>query len=204
MSSLCYADKGAIRSLDHEWLQTVNQHLCNLFRDCTNLKPNTEKTETLSCHPGAIPGLCSEKGYKRQHKGTGETYSKRKGKRDVCPVPTCGKDLVMRPLQSCLRTQQGMDSYGSIINKPVVLAPCLYKLSFIHRSGHSLYTVPCPGEDCLYKAKTAANLQRHFFNRHYTYRLLHIEKDGSVPLYCRACGISMSLHSLQRGHAGSK
>ena len=52
-------------------------------------------------------------------------------------------------------------------------------------------------------AKTTANLRRHFFNRHYTYRL-HIEEDGSVPTYCRACGISVSLHSLQRGHIGNK
>ena len=48
MSSLFYADNSAIGSLDHEWLQIANQHLCNLFRDCTGLKPTTEKTETMS------------------------------------------------------------------------------------------------------------------------------------------------------------
>ena len=65
MSSLFYADDGAIGSKDHEWLQNATQHLCNLFRDCTGLKPNTEKTETMSCHPRAIRGRCSMEGYKR-------------------------------------------------------------------------------------------------------------------------------------------
>ena len=71
LSSLFYADNGAIGSLDPEWLQRANQHLCNLFRDCTGLVPNTEKIETMSCHPGAVRDWCSEAGYKRRHKGTG-------------------------------------------------------------------------------------------------------------------------------------
>ena len=96
-----------------------------------------------------------------------------------------------------------MDASGSIITKPEVLAPCLYKLSFIWRSGHSQYRVQCSVEDCCYTAKTAANLQQHFFNRYYTYRL-HIKEDSSVPSYCRACGILVSFHSLQRGHIGGK
>ena len=58
-------------------------------------------------------------------------------------------------------------------------------------------------EDYHYTAKTAANLQRHFFNRHYTHRL-QIEEDCSVPSYCRACGILVSLHSLQRVYTGGK
>ena len=123
MASLFYADDGAIGSLDHEWLQHANQHLCNLFRDCTGLVPNTEKTETMSCHPGTIRGRCSNEGYKRRHEGTGDTYVKRKGKRTVCPVPSCGKDLALGSLQSHLRTQHGMDSSGSIITEPVELAP---------------------------------------------------------------------------------
>ena len=65
LASLFYADDGAIGSRDHEWLQGAIQHLGNLFRDCTGLKPNTEKTETMNCHPGAIPGQCSNAGYKR-------------------------------------------------------------------------------------------------------------------------------------------
>ena len=65
MASLLYADNGTIGSLDDEWLQNANQHLCNLFRDCVGLKPNTEKIETMSCHPGAIRGRCSMEGYKR-------------------------------------------------------------------------------------------------------------------------------------------
>ena len=82
LSSLFYADDSAIRSLDHEWLQRTNQHLCNHFRDCTCLKPNTEKTESMSCHPGSIRDQCSVEGYKRRHEGTGKTYSKRKGDKD--------------------------------------------------------------------------------------------------------------------------
>ena len=31
MSSLFYANDGAIRSKDHEWLQNATQHLCNLY-----------------------------------------------------------------------------------------------------------------------------------------------------------------------------
>ena len=81
LSPSFYADDGEIGSLDHEWLLNANQHLYNLFRDCTNLKPNTEKTEARSYHPGAILGRCSMKGYnKGRHEGTGETYNKRKGK----------------------------------------------------------------------------------------------------------------------------
>ena len=98
LSSLFYANDGAIGSLDHEWLQRANQHLCNLFRDCTGLKPNTEKTESMSCHPGAIRDRCSVEGYKRRHKGTGETYSKRKEKQTVCPRPGCGNALAIGSL----------------------------------------------------------------------------------------------------------
>ena len=131
MSSLFYANDGTIGSLDREWLQNTNQHLCNLFRDCTGLKPNTEKTETMSCHPGAIRGRYSMEGYKRQHEGTEETYSKKKGKITVCPVLSCRKDLSLDSLQSHLRTQHRMDVSDSIITKPAVLAPRLYKLIFI-------------------------------------------------------------------------
>ena len=121
----------------------------------------------MSCHPGAIRGRCSMEGYKRRHEGTGDTYSKRKGKRTVCPVPSCRKDLVLGSLQSHLRTQHGMDFSGSIITEPVELALYSYKLSFIHQSGHSKHKVACPVEDCLYKVATAANLRRHLFSRHY-------------------------------------
>ena len=123
MSSLFYADDGAIGSKNHEWLQNATQHLCNLFRDCTSLMPNTEQTETMSCHPGAIRGWCSMQGYKRRLEGTGETYSKRKGKRTVYPLSSCGKDLALESLQSHLPTKHGMDACGSIITKPISLAP---------------------------------------------------------------------------------
>ena len=95
-----------------------------------------------------------------------------------------------------------MDSSSSIINEPAGLAPRSYKLSFKLQAGYSR-RVPCPVECCQYKAATAANLRRHFFNRHYT-DSLHLEEDGSVPSYCRACGISVSLFSLQQGHIGNK
>ena len=71
LSSLFYADNGAMGLLDHKWLQRANQHLCNLFRDCTSLKSNTEKTESMSCYPGEIRDKCTMAGYKRRHKGTG-------------------------------------------------------------------------------------------------------------------------------------
>jgi len=199
LTSLFYADDGAIGSLDHEWLQHANRHLCNLFRDCTGLVSNTEKTEAMNCHPGAIRGRCSNEGYKRRHEGSGDTYVRRKGKRTVCPVPSCGKDLALGSLQSHLRRQHGMDSSSSIIKEQVGLAPRSYKLSFIHQSGHSQHIVPCPVEDCPYQAATAANLRRHFYNCHHTYRL-HIEEDGSIPSNCWACGMLVSLHSLRRGH----
>ena len=120
----------------------------------------------------------------------------------MCPFPSCGKDLALGSLQSHYRTQHGMDVCGSILTEPQALAPRSYKLSFKHQSGYSR-RVPCPVEGCRYKTATAANFRRHFFNRHYTHRL-HLEEDGSVPSYCRACGISVSLHSLQCGHMGGK
>ena len=107
-----YADNGAIGSKDQEWLQNAIQHICNLFRECTGLKPNTEKIETMSCQPGAIREPCSIEGYKRRHEGTRETYSKRKRKRTVCPFPSCGKDLVFGSLQSHYHTQHGIESCG--------------------------------------------------------------------------------------------
>ena len=170
----------------------ANQHLCNLFRDCTGLMPNTEKTESMSCHPGAIQDWCSVAGYKRRHGVTGETYSKRKEKRTACPRPGCGKALAIGFLQSHLRTQHGTDATGSMLTEPTALAPHLYKLSFIQQSGHSQHKVPCHVDGCRYTAATSANLRRHFFSRHYTYSL-NIEEDGSVPSYCRAYGILISL-----------
>ena len=195
ISSLFYANNSGIRSLDCEWLHNVNQYLCNLFRDYNGLKSNTEKTETMSCHPGAIQEWFSMEGYKHQHKGTEETYNKRKGKRTVCPLPACGKDLTLVFLQSQLCMQHWIDASGSIITEPEVLAPCLYKLRYIQHLGHSWQKVPCPVEDWRYSASTAAYLQQHFFNCHHTYRL-HVEEESSVPSYCRACGILVSLHSL--------
>ena len=56
VSSLFYADDGAIGSLDHEWLQRANQHLCNLFRDCTGLKPNSKKTVSIELSSWSNPG----------------------------------------------------------------------------------------------------------------------------------------------------
>ena len=202
MFSLSYSNDGVIGSKNYEWLQNATQHLCNLFRDCTGLKTNTEKTETMSCHPGEIRGRCSMEGYKRRHEGTGETYSKKKGKRTVYPLPSCGKASALGSIQSHLRTQHGIDACDSIITKPIVLAPRLYKLSFQHQSGHSRQ-VPSPVDNCRYTATTEANFCLHFFNRNYTHRL-HLEEDGSVPSYYRACGIFVSLHSLQRGHLGGK
>ena len=58
-ASLFYADDGAIGSRDPEWLQNATQHLCDLFRNCTCLKPNTNKTEVIICHPGEIRDECS-------------------------------------------------------------------------------------------------------------------------------------------------
>ena len=157
----------------------------------------------MSCHPGAIRDRCSEAGYKRCHEGTSKTYSKRKGKRTVCPCPGCGKALAIGSLQSHLRTQHEIHASGSMTTQPAALAPCLYKLSFISLSGHSRHRVSCPADGCLYTAKTAANLRRHLFNCRYT-NSLHLEEDMSVPSYYRACGISVSLFSLQRGHIGSR
>ena len=165
--------------------------------------PNIEKTESMSCHPGAIRDWCSEAGYKRRHEGTGETYSKRKGKRTMCPRLGCGKALAIGSLQSHLRTQHGMDATGSMTTQPAALAPRSYKLSFISLSGHSQHRVSCPADSCQYTAKTAANLWQYFFNRHYT-DSLHLEEDGSVPSYCRVCGILVSLFPLQRGHISSR
>ena len=115
----------------------MNQHLYNLFIDCIVLKPNTKKTETMSCYPRAIRGQCSIKGFKRRHEGSGETYNKRKGKRTMCPLPACGKDLALGFQKFHLCTQHGMDPSSSIITEPEILAPRLYKLSYIQQSGPS-------------------------------------------------------------------
>ena len=200
-TSLFYADDGAIGSLDPEWLQNATQHLCDLFRNCTGLKPNTTKTEVMICHPGEIRDRCSMEGYKRRHEGIGDTYKKRRCIRVTCQV--CDKDLSAGSLQSHLRTQHGIDGSGSTVVEPASLAPRLYKLSFVHRTGYTRKRVPCPVEGCHYVATAASLLRRHFFNRHPTFKL-HIEEDGSVPGFCKLCGVSVSLHSLRRGHEGSK
>ena len=60
--SLFYADDGAIGSRDPEWLQNATQHLCHFIRNYTGLKPNTNKTEVMICHPGEIWDRCSTEG----------------------------------------------------------------------------------------------------------------------------------------------
>ena len=55
-ASLFYTDDSTVGSQDPEWLQNVNQYLCNLFCNFIGLKPNTKKTEVMICHPGAIWG----------------------------------------------------------------------------------------------------------------------------------------------------
>ena len=72
--------------------------------------------------------------------------------------------------------QYGMDVSGSIVTEPKVLAPHLYKLNSIYESGHLQQRVPCAVDDYQYKADTVANLQQHFFNRHYIDRL-YLEVD---------------------------
>lgn len=56
-ATLLYADDGTLGAWDLQWLQDTTHHLCDLFRNCTGLKPNTRKTEDIICHPGEIPGL---------------------------------------------------------------------------------------------------------------------------------------------------
>ena len=200
-TSLFYADDGALGSRDPEWLQNATQHLCDIFRDCTGLKPNTNKTEVMICHPGEIRDRCSIEGYKRRHEGTGETYNKRRCFRVKCQV--CDTELSAGSLKSHLRTQHGIDGSGSIVIDPATLAPRSYKLSFVQTARTPHERIPCPVDGCQYMAKAASLLRRHFFNRHPTFQL-HIEQDGNVPRFCRLCGISVSLHSLRRGHEGSK
>ena len=65
ISSLFYANDSTIGSKIHKWLQNITQHLCNLFRDYTGLKPNIKKTKTMTCQPGVIRGRYSMEGYKR-------------------------------------------------------------------------------------------------------------------------------------------
>ena len=98
LASLFYADDSAVGSLDLEWLQNANQHLCNLFRDYIGLKPNNDKIETMSCHPGAIRDQCTMDVYKRRHKGTGTFYREREGKRTVCTQQVYGKNLALGSL----------------------------------------------------------------------------------------------------------
>ena len=90
-ASLFYANDDAVGSQDPQWLQDANQHLCDLFRNCIGLKPNTEKTEVMICHPGAIRGRLSNDGYKRRHEGIGDSYNKRRCTEVQCPI--CQKDF---------------------------------------------------------------------------------------------------------------
>jgi len=46
---LLYADDSAFGAWDPDWLQDATQNLCDLFRDCTNLKSNTKRTEVMIC-----------------------------------------------------------------------------------------------------------------------------------------------------------
>ena len=69
--------------LPHETDLYVEEQMCEEATQLPNdqedndnessAKSNTEKTETMSCHPGAIRGRCSMEGYKRRHEGTGDT-----------------------------------------------------------------------------------------------------------------------------------
>ena len=73
-------------------------------RNCTGLKPNTEKTETMSYHPGAIRGRCSMEGYNRRHKGTRKTYYKRKGIGWNLPkmiIPKDGWSMIQESSMQC-------------------------------------------------------------------------------------------------------
>ena len=47
-SLLFYVDNCAVGSLDQNWLLATNQHLCDLFRKCVGLKPNTKKLKLQS------------------------------------------------------------------------------------------------------------------------------------------------------------
>ena len=125
MSSLLYTDDRAVGSLDHEWLQNANQHLCNLFRDCVGLKLNTDRTEIMSCHPGALWDWCNIDGYKRRHEGTSDSYQKLKGRGTECPHPGCGRKFVVGSLYSHCYMQHRMDASGAIITELLVLAPRL-------------------------------------------------------------------------------
>ena len=91
MTSLFYTDDGAIGSLDHEWLKRANQHLCNLFRDCTGLVPNTEKTEAMSCHPEQSADDARLKAINVVMKATEKLTSRGKGKELCAPFPLVEK-----------------------------------------------------------------------------------------------------------------
>ena len=163
ISTLFYFVDGAVGSLDPNWLQDANQHLCNLFRNCVGLKPNTKKTEVMICHPGSIRGQLSSAGYKRRHKDTGETYSKRRCIEVQCHL--CHKILKVGSLQTLMRRIHGRDISGATAVEPAVEAPRSYKLQFKNQSEGSKKTVDCPVEECRFKTTHAANLRQHFYNQ---------------------------------------
>ena len=88
---IIYADGGAIGYKDHKWLQNVIQHICNLFKDCTGLKPNTEKTETMSCHPRAIRNGARLKAINVVMKVPEKLTPREKGKELCVPLPLVEK-----------------------------------------------------------------------------------------------------------------
>ena len=189
-----YADDGMVGSTDPDWLRSAIQHLCDLFR-AIGLKPNTSKTQVMTCHPGDFRSVRSVDGYKRQLTGTGASYRDRKRRRTVCPV--CDKDVSAASLASHLASQHGILSSCSIVPDGPLPAPARYALSFPPKTCQD-----CPVNGCPYRATSSSLLQRHFFYQHPTFSLF-IKEDGH-PRFCDRCGMSVSLHSLRRGHQTSK
>ena len=183
-----------IGSRDPRWLQNTTQHICDLFRNCTGLKPNTNKTEVMICHPGKIRDGCSMAGYKRRHEGTCDNYRKRRCIRVKCRM--WEKDLLAGSLQSQLRTVHGIDGTGSILVELVASSPRTYRLSFVHSPGYCRSKVTCPVEGYPYQTREAVNFRRYFFSRHHT-ASLHLEEDGNVPRFCHLYGVSVSMLSVQ-------
>jgi hypothetical protein len=143
-----------------------------------NLKTNTSKTKSMTCHPRPEQGHISDHAYKRLMDRSGASYRARQKRFVTCPL--CDAGMTQGYLSRHLRQVHGS------IETPVVDCPFAMMEdveqsdSYQVRPPSRTPSVPCPVPGRPGRADNHGNLRRHFMHKHFA-GSYHDHGGGAPP-----------------------
>jgi Reverse transcriptase (RNA-dependent DNA polymerase) len=181
---LFYADDGWLASYRPEVLQQAVDTVTDLFQRM-GLKMNSEKTKTMSSHPGNAFHSIASPAFSRCLTGEGLTYSARKRQKVDCPE--CGKSMQEQALANHRLKKH---NFYQRPHKRRRLLDTVAKDSVLYRSDYDgTGVVQCPVPGCDGRAHNCDGLRHHFCSRH-PHDAILIEKEGLLPR-CNLCDMQV-------------